>query len=218
MDYLYPLDNRLDKWSWKGGVYPVPWISIHLDGYPSSPSSGFYSDYFSAAFNGSFKEAAEQKLPLPNERVELFEIFNGFLYTTEIRSIQGVEGPDLRWGTIIDLWVFGDKYLVPALQNVALDSFQAKYRQVKQIPINQLNAIYENTLPESPLRKVIIDTVAYKGSLQALLRDKLHKWPKEALADLVLALNGKDPQFHQKHKMPDRGTCFYHVHAVGESC
>lgn len=41
----------------------------------------FYSDYFRAAFNGSFKEAIDGKLSLPNEKAELFDIVNYFVYT-----------------------------------------------------------------------------------------------------------------------------------------
>lgn len=35
----------------------------------------FYSDYFRAALNGNFKEAAEGKLELPNVTISIFEAF-----------------------------------------------------------------------------------------------------------------------------------------------
>lgn len=41
----------------------------------------FYSDYFRAAFNGSFKEAAERKLELPNVEEHIFEGAQLWLYT-----------------------------------------------------------------------------------------------------------------------------------------
>ena len=42
----------------------------------------FYSDYFRAAFQGSFKEAIERKMELPGVTKDVFERFQVWLYTT----------------------------------------------------------------------------------------------------------------------------------------
>ncbi|THX02282.1 hypothetical protein D6D13_08370 [Aureobasidium pullulans] len=84
----------------------------------------FYSDYFRGAFDSGFKEAVEGKLSLPTEDPAIFDIFNGFIYTRQLRDATGVQGPDLLFGTLVALWIFGDKYIVPALQNKAIDAFK----------------------------------------------------------------------------------------------
>ncbi|THY80361.1 hypothetical protein D6C92_10628 [Aureobasidium pullulans] len=94
----------------------------------------FYSDYFRGAFDSSFKEAAEGKLSLPTEDPAIFDIFNGFIYTRQLRDATDVRGLDLLYGTLVALWIFGDKYIVPALQNKAIDAFKERSDKLKSIP------------------------------------------------------------------------------------
>lgn len=50
----------------------------------------FYSDFFRAAFNGSFKEATEGKVELPDVEVEIFEAFQVWLYS---RTLYNTDDP-----------------------------------------------------------------------------------------------------------------------------
>ncbi|KAG9578488.1 hypothetical protein KCU77_g7878, partial [Aureobasidium melanogenum] len=46
----------------------------------------FYSDYFRAAFNGSFVEATDKKIELNDVNQEVFENFHAWLYTRKLVS------------------------------------------------------------------------------------------------------------------------------------
>ncbi|THV89821.1 hypothetical protein D6D25_09743, partial [Aureobasidium pullulans] len=117
----------------------------------------FYSDYFRAAFNGSFKEAAEGKISLPDCDAKIFYIFNGFLYTRELCSEAGKTGLELSSTTLSELWVFGDVHLVPALQNLAIDCLIGRIQTLGSLLNTKVPYIYRRTVAGSPLRRMAVD-------------------------------------------------------------
>ncbi|KAI5251711.1 putative autophagy protein Apg5 [Aureobasidium subglaciale] len=141
----------------------------------------FYSDYFRGAFNGNFKEANEKKISLPDEDLGLFWIFHGFIYTNRLCDTDDKAGSDIQSRVLIKLWFFGDKYLAPAFQNMAMDCL------IKRINENGLKTnvviknIYNNTMSGSPLRKVVVDWQTYVINTT---KEKLAEWPMEALVNV----------------------------------
>lgn len=181
----------------------------------------YYSDFFRGAFNGSFKEAEEKKLPLPDDHPYFFDIFNSFLYTNQLRDSEGTKDIDLEWEDLIRLWVFGDEYLAPAFQNSVMDAMWAKSLQDDELPdLSNLKYIYEHTMPGSPLRRILTDWTAYWSRLEHdLLPQNLIEWPKEALIDLILCMNGKKTENIGVFALPrGRTVCYYHLHNEGEKC
>jgi hypothetical protein len=77
----------------------------------------YYSPFFDAAFNGNFKEGQTQTMEFDDVDVTAFGILSGWLYTQNI-SDSG-EWPDLT--TLGRLWILGDRFLIPKLQNMAMD-------------------------------------------------------------------------------------------------
>jgi hypothetical protein len=130
--------------------------------------------------------------------------------------------PDLNWELLIRVWIFGDKYLMPCLQNKAMNALIQKNREAKFVPTPQLKTIYENTLPGSPLRKLVVDLVIYKiGDMDEVMqRNDDNRWPYEALVDLVKALGAKKKEYVGSFRLPEanRHKCYYHVHQDGEQC
>ncbi|KAH0172450.1 hypothetical protein KCU67_g1728, partial [Aureobasidium melanogenum] len=179
----------------------------------------FYSDYFRAAFNGSFTEAAEGKIRLPHERVEVFNIVTNFVYTRQLSD--GVDC-DIAWELLCRLWIFGDKYLMPALQNKAMSTLIEQNRKLKVIPVHCVKLIYDNTLPGSPLRKIVVDWTAYKTDMLEFmaLEKENPRWTREALVDLVLTMGAKTKEDIGRYALPEgnNGKCYYHVHKDGEQC
>ncbi|KAI4719678.1 hypothetical protein E4T48_04136 [Aureobasidium sp. EXF-10727] len=178
----------------------------------------FYSDYFRAAFNGSFKEAIEAKLSLREESADLFYIVNGFFYTNQLRRDDQI-GSQLHLTTLGDLWVLGDRYLMPALQNTAMDAYIRKISgQHGHGSPESIERRYRQTHAGSPLRRVFVDWQAHKLKLNKKI---LREWPKEALADFAIALFDMKSKHQGTSKLPspeERDKCFYHVHAEGEHC
>jgi hypothetical protein len=146
----------------------------------------------------------------------MMNIFNEFLYTGRL-----FEGDVLavRWIDLVAVWVFGDKYLVPALQNSAMDMFIKKMHTRKCIPMRAIPAIWESTLASSPLRKLMLDILAYKPDIEAVLAcgDRMQVWTEESLKDLVRAVHGRETT-DGEYKFPRRGNCHYHIHNEGEKC
>ncbi|CAD0092595.1 unnamed protein product, partial [Aureobasidium mustum] len=177
----------------------------------------FYSDYFHRAFNGSFKEAVEGKLSLPDADADLFYIVNGFLYTRQLRSQDNQTGPDLGFTTLGNLWGFGDRYLMPLLQNTAMDAYIKRAYTLKgTFSAQSIARRYRETFPGSPLRRFLVDWQAHKSEQS---REKLGNWPQEAVVDLAIALFSMKPEHRGINKVPnDRGKCYYHVHAEGDHC
>ncbi|THY39224.1 hypothetical protein D6C97_10372 [Aureobasidium pullulans] len=182
----------------------------------------FYSDYFRGAFDSSFKEAAEGKLSLPTEDPAIFDIFNGFIYTRQLRDATDVKGPNLSFITLVALWIFGDKYIVPALQNKAIDAFKERSDKLRSIPWQlHLRTIYDNTLHGSPLRRIITDMMAYEITVSEKPRDKIMEvYPLEALVDLAFTLSDKSKEDVGHFRLPaaKKAKCYYHVHNEGKSC
>ncbi|KAG9524966.1 hypothetical protein KCV07_g1424, partial [Aureobasidium melanogenum] len=179
----------------------------------------YYSDYFRGALNGSFVEATKGKISLVDERVDTFDVVNQFVYT---RQLSDEADHDLNWELLIRVWIFGDKYLMPCLQNRAMNALIQKNREAKFVPTLQLKTIYENTLPGSPLRKLVVDLVTYKvGDMDEVMqRNDDNRWPYEALVDLVKALGAKKKEYVGSFRLPEanRHKCYYHVHQDGEQC
>lgn len=179
----------------------------------------YYSDYFRGASSGSFKEATEGRLAPPEEKVNVFKVFNNFIYTHQLCD---GDGADLCWSVLIKVWLFGDRHIIPALQNEAMDSILAKNVKEKSIPSFSLKYIYRNTLDGSPLRKVMIDLVTYKGHLPIMMMSEKATldWPHEALVDLTVALGAKKPENIGTFATPadKEAKCYYHVHNEEDQC
>ncbi|KAG9954075.1 hypothetical protein KCU85_g605, partial [Aureobasidium melanogenum] len=182
----------------------------------------FYSDYFRGAFEGSFKEAVDGKIWLEKEDPAIFDIFNAFLYNRKLQDAKGLVGLSLSFKTLVDLWIFGDQFVVPLLQNIAIDSLQQKSDQENFIPCKtQIRKIYDNTLHGAPLRRIMIDMTAFETHIGRRPREEVvESWPVEALADLAFTLSLKTSDEVKCSKMPEykKMKCYYHVHNKGEEC
>ncbi|CAD0087664.1 unnamed protein product [Aureobasidium vineae] len=169
----------------------------------------FDSDYFCGAFDGSFKEAAEGKLSLPDEQVNVFDIFNQFIYT------RSLEEHNLNSHTLIELWLFGDKFLIPCLQNAAMDAL-VKWLGIYDCPAYDVRAIWKRTMPSAPLRKLILDLVVYWCEFENVM-SSAQLWSREALVDFSRAFYHKEANGDER-KLTKREKCYYHIHAEGEKC
>ncbi|KAH0382040.1 hypothetical protein KCU92_g6635, partial [Aureobasidium melanogenum] len=172
----------------------------------------FYSDYFRAAFQGSFKEATERKVELPGVIKDVFEHFQVWLYTRRL------DFADTQFHTIIRLWIFGDQHQIPLLQNWAADSLIAKRKKEHTFPISLVPLVYENTVAKSALRKVVIEiatTLQLQDGTGTYLI--LEHWSVESLIDLVRAVDIRPKNLGQ-YNLPVRDKCFFHLHNKGEHC
>jgi hypothetical protein len=151
----------------------------------------------------------------------VFSVVNQFVYT---RQLSGGVDSHLDAEILVRAWIFGEKYLMPSLQNKVMSSMMKKHTEFGFIPIHQAKLIYANTLPGSPLRRFITDMVAYRCDVGALMTTHgSQHWPHEALVDLLRVIRAKKKKKVEefgRFALPEtnKGRCYYHVHTNGGNC
>jgi hypothetical protein len=175
-----------------------------------------YSDDFRAAFNGSFKEATERKIELPDVETSLFDEFQVWLYT---QDLQGPTGQSEQLHFLANMWIFGDQHQIPLLQNYAMDKIFAKRIECNSFAVAVIPKVYKKTMAGSPLRKAVIEIVGSVMKLDDWKIENTSGWTVEPLTDLMLAVHqtrlDKDVTFPDP---PKRDKCFFHIHDKDEHC
>ena len=150
------------------------------------------SPYFRAALDGGFKEAHENELDLPEDEPVAFKHFLLWLYTDRILS-KDAKLANVNHRTLVDLYIFGQMRGIPALQNDAIDSFIDKQEQENLIQSRELHHIYDNTPSESPLRRLMVDKVAYQAKPSRetwFSKNQIQFYPTDFFVDLVCTQSG----------------------------
>lgn len=120
--------------------------------------------YFDAALKGSFKEAEEQSIEMPEEDAEVFKYFQLWAYTDCILTESETE-KDILPILLIKLYIFAEARCIPRLQNAVIDLFIDRSITSNSVPFKQLNFIYANTADGSLLRRLFVDISASTISL-----------------------------------------------------
>jgi hypothetical protein len=180
----------------------------------------FYSDYFRVAFNGSFIEATEKKIDLFDIDHKVFEYFHAWLYT---RKLIPENNEPLKWADLIGLWIFGDRFQMPMLQNCIMDEIFAMYDRKESLSLHILKAVYQDTIDGSPLRKAMMEILAYNTELgdengSSMTAGCRKFFTLEILQDLVKAVDTARKNKVPYGKISKRGKCFFHVHDKDEHC
>ncbi|KAI9877699.1 MAG: hypothetical protein M1830_003106, partial [Pleopsidium flavum] len=85
----------------------------------------FYSHFFRAALRSPFKKSLDGKVHLPDDPVEVLELFMRWLYTQKLTNGE-CEPRNLSRTLLFDLYVFADKCDIPQLQNKVVDLVMEK--------------------------------------------------------------------------------------------
>ena len=184
----------------------------------------FYSDFFRAALNGSFKEAKDRRIEFP----EVDIAFQVWLYTQNLPKNEVVSTKFYpEWPLLIKLWIFGDGHQIPLLQNSVMDAIIDKVEKDNHIPIKELNLAYSDTLPGSPLHKAFTDIMVYRsmmpgdkncGNVESSCLAWSDDWPKQACLDVMAEMSRGWINKASRPSMPMREKGYYHVHLKGEHC
>ncbi|KAF7899311.1 uncharacterized protein EAF01_008524 [Botrytis porri] len=117
-------------------------------------------DFFDKAFNGRFKEGIENKMHLPKDDPEIFEIFVNWMYSGHLRG--GLREPML----IINIWIFAQKCQAITLKNCAMKALQDALgdERIGRFPLSnsEVAHIYENTTWGDELRVFAIAMLAWE--------------------------------------------------------
>ncbi|KAL3419406.1 Ankyrin repeat, bromo and BTB domain-containing protein [Phlyctema vagabunda] len=132
-------------------------ISIIENGVPRQSAchrtlATYYSSYFREHFRG-----LRRAITLWDTTHNAFAIVMRFFYTEKIRdrSDSMPPSPDL-----VEAYLLADRLRIPKLQNMVLEGIERNQRQDGTIQTRLVPRIYSETLPGSPLRKLIAHQVA----------------------------------------------------------
>lgn len=113
------------------------------------------SGYFKAALTGNFREAEDQLVTLDDEDPRMFRRFNAWLYTDVL--IEDGDTGAASWSSLIDMYVFAEKRIIPHLQNAVIDSI-IRLKDYT-LPASVIRYGWTRTAGASPLRKLFVDTM-----------------------------------------------------------
>lgn len=132
-----------------------------------------YSSYFRGALTGDFKEAKELRIVLDEEIPQVIELFVRFCYTQTLYDPQEIKRRSEEWdertdvslpqSMLVNLWTFGDRRGVPALQNMSIDAFHRHMCQSRSLDRRVISPIYADTTRGAKLRDLIVERFATVG-------------------------------------------------------
>ncbi len=116
------------------------------------------STFFYAALNAGFREAADKRVTLREERSDVFRYFAIWLYCGDFTRI----GEELLEPE--EAWVLGDKLGAPAFQNCVMGKLQSIYAY-GFIPgqVQVIDYVYRSTVAGSPLRLLVADLYCFNN-------------------------------------------------------
>jgi hypothetical protein len=153
-----------------------------------------------------FIEGETQTYRIENEITpRAFAFFVQWLYAQRIGDGREFKLDGLKIGnyalSMAQLWVFGEKYLMPRLQNAAIEEMHRACVNFAVLPPNLIAYSYKNTLPKSPLRRLLIlyhvMHVPNDGFREAMVTAGYNM---EVILDIVAEL--KNTRKHSRHMSP----------------
>ncbi|KAF2459689.1 hypothetical protein BDY21DRAFT_275119, partial [Lineolata rhizophorae] len=129
-----------------------------------------YSPFFAAALKGNFAEAETQKVNLPDERVDTFEIFVEWLYSQRLDTTAPPQatGPFLKDGkpaffSLLHLYSLADRLCIEDLRNDIVDAVATLAERANAVPTpSDTHLLYVAIRPSAPLRALVLDLFAFK--------------------------------------------------------
>ena len=151
-----------------------------------------HSHFFRGAFSGGFEEAEAGAISLPEDDVEVFKVFERWLYTEDFHCSTGTSNVYLH---LAKVYCFGDKVGIRALKHGALDALRENVLNANDVPIESdlTNFVWQNTVAQSSLRKLLVDLFTYRVAAEDVENDIL-AYPTEFIADVTI-LNMKRLQY-----------------------
>ncbi|TVY53584.1 hypothetical protein LCER1_G007375 [Lachnellula cervina] len=143
----------------------------------------YYSPFFNAAFNGSFEEGATQSIDIVDVHRKVFGLFVNWIYTQNVVPEQDDASNAPSSTTLIELWLLGDRFLIPRLQNEVLAVLDQR-RIKRRINSATYDRVYDNTVQGSPLRRYLAQTTATSFSLKTAIPHGYDRFPPELLFDM----------------------------------
>lgn len=125
----------------------------------------YYSPYFDCCFRGSFKEAAEQKLTLPEDSVEDFDILLDYILTGHVPSTYEVKENDKAGlEKCISFIEYADKYSIGEAGMAVYDNL-VKILQSREVFLrpNHIKTVFQVFPEKHTMRELIAKAALNAG-------------------------------------------------------
>jgi hypothetical protein len=109
----------------------------------------------------------------------------------------------------IELWVLAEKLLIPQLQNEAMTLLQRVGRTCIDPFEIHVKYIYQNTAENSPLRRFVVNMIAWTAP-SSEYKKYPHLYPPEFLLDLVTVFSATVPSktaANKRNRLNDNDYC-----------
>ncbi|KAI9645420.1 hypothetical protein NHQ30_006159 [Ciborinia camelliae] len=141
-------------------------------------------DFFKNAFDGRFMEGVKNKMFMPEDDPDTFEIFVNWMHAGHLRS-------DLKPMQIINLWIFADKCQCQKLENNALDALVHALHVDNNSPslsltYEEVERIFENTMENDT------NSCRLRGFAVKLLAFEVRHGDRDKICDLERIFQGVD--------------------------
>ncbi|KAG4427591.1 hypothetical protein IFR05_016928 [Cadophora sp. M221] len=182
-----------------------------------------YSPVLEVAFNGDFIEGQTQEYKFEDTGEEVIRLMVHWFYTQKLDTIVlgdlhkkgGLENCSsslmMQARALVELWVLCNRLLIPRLHNAIVHEIVHVAKHTNTIPVSDFKYVYENTAPNSPLRRIYVDqcvTHFRSGHAYTLTADYyLH----EMLLDLVIKFNQVLPDLERFRISNTRNMATYLV-------
>ena len=100
---------------------------------------------------------------------------------------------------LAELWVLGDKLLIPRLQNAAIQELERRRAIVKYSPTRCCNYVWSNTKEGAPLRQYFLRLCAWKLE-PTWFRNHSKQFSKQMLIDLVEMIQTSVSKEHKEEQ------------------
>jgi hypothetical protein len=186
-----------------------------------------YSPVLDKAFNSTFKEGETQTYTIDDTTVGAFRMFVQWVYSQKLnvsvdhgdnwlalQHMRENQSPHIcacikETFSLLQLWVLSEKLMVPLLQDVVMDQFNIIRRTRAELFDLHLNYIYANTSKESPLRRFVVQVIAWSPGID--YKEIPWQYPKEFLLDLATVYHTAVPARTQTKKMDSLDISEYYA-------
>ena len=179
------------------------------------------SKFFEKAIGGDWKEAQDKSVDLSEDDPTIFSLYVQLLYKGTIPTKRpGGGSKDKFWleeyAVLARLYILAEMLMDTATKNTVLDAILSKRREtatdgLRYVPsIACVKIIYEGTSPQSPARRLMVNSWTEITNGSVAITSSTEDIPKDFLYDLSVSLLDHRPAPTTGIKTCSCDASFYH--------
>ena len=179
------------------------------------------SPFFNSALNGTFAEGLSQTVKLPEDRPDVWDYFQYWLYTRRLdhEAVDAVDPVKPAYFWLLHLYCLVDKLGVTSCKNAIADKVAYLAEDTNSVPTPTDTWIVFETFGSNRndcMRRLVVDLFAWKRT-DNLLDQHEDEWHPRFMRDLVVRMKTSEA-IRGGEKPWLRDMCRYHEHSKGERC